>query len=69
MPTRYVLRRWGPMWILAMMMLIARSQPSPASAEPSFSCDEVTEVPQQECEALAALYHATGGDAWLENAG
>lgn len=36
--------------------------------KPSF-CDDVTAVPQAECEALDALYTATGGWQWNRNAG
>ncbi|OQY30290.1 MAG: hypothetical protein B6244_00065 [Candidatus Cloacimonetes bacterium 4572_55] len=30
-------------------------------------CDDVTDVPQNECEALVALYDSTGGDNWTDN--
>ncbi|WP_353571745.1 leucine-rich repeat domain-containing protein, partial [Candidatus Albibeggiatoa sp. nov. BB20] len=33
-----------------------------------FSCTNVTEIPQSECEALVALYDYTGGDNyWIDN--
>ena len=31
---------------------------------PQFDCSTVTEIPQQECEALVALYDSTDGDNW-----
>ena len=36
------------------------------SAQTSFSCADVTEIPTIECEALVALYHSTGGDNWQD---
>lgn len=30
-------------------------------------CQTVTDIPETECEALAALYTSTGGDGWNEN--
>ncbi|MDM8565756.1 PKD domain-containing protein [Candidatus Halobeggiatoa sp. HSG11] len=35
----------------------------------AFSCDEVTEIPKVQCEALVALYDSTGGDNWTRNDG
>ena len=32
-----------------------------------FDCSEVSEIPQNECEALVALFRNTNGDHWLEN--
>jgi Leucine-rich repeat (LRR) protein len=34
-----------------------------------FSCDDVTEIPQAECEALVALYNSTNGANWSNNSG
>ena len=34
--------------------------------ELSISCTSVTEIPQSECEALAALYTSANGSAWKE---
>ena len=33
----------------------------------TFSCTDVTEIPQIECEALVALYNSTNGAGWLDN--
>ncbi len=33
----------------------------------AFSCSDVTEIPQIECEALVAIYDGTGGDNWNNN--
>lgn len=41
---------------------------APAKAS-SFDCNNVTEIPQAECEALVALYTATNGDDWNDNSG
>ena len=35
----------------------------------AFSCAEVTEIPQAECEALVALYNSTNGPNWSSNTG
>ncbi len=32
-----------------------------------FSCAEVTEIPQIECEALVALYNSTNGPGWTDH--
>ncbi len=32
-------------------------------------CDNVTEIPQSECQALETFYLATNGDSWLNNEG
>jgi len=32
-------------------------------------CDEVTEIPTAQCEALVALYDSTNGDNWKNNSG
>lgn len=37
--------------------------------ETSFACENVTEIPQTECEALVALYNSTDGDHWSNNSG
>lgn len=35
----------------------------------AFSCQDVTEIPVSECEALVALYDSTDGDNWTDNTG
>jgi hypothetical protein len=35
----------------------------------AFSCDDVTEIPKAECEALVALYNSTNGANWSNNSG
>lgn len=39
---------------------------TPVHAE-EFSCDNVTEIPQSECEALVDFYYSTNGDNWWIN--
>ncbi len=39
----------------------------PARAQTSFTCADVSEVPQLECEALVALYNSTNGAGWTNN--
>ena len=65
--------------ILAMLLLAALLVgPTPATVRageshprqtPPFDCSTVTEIPQQECEALVAFYVSTGGDGWSHNTG
>jgi len=56
--------------IIATLVLFAFGPPTQAQAEPSavepdqFSCANVTEIPQSECEALVALYNGTDGPSW-----
>ncbi len=69
MLTRDVLRRLVRLLSLMVVLVVSRSHAGPASAEPSFACDAVTEIPQLECEALVTFYQATGGDGWLYNSG
>ncbi|MEM7531107.1 MAG: leucine-rich repeat domain-containing protein, partial [Chloroflexota bacterium] len=38
-------------------------------AQTRFDCATVTELPQPECEALAAIYMQTEGDLWTDNRG
>ena len=35
----------------------------------AFSCEDVTEIPQAECEALVALYNNTNGTSWTIKSG
>ena len=60
--------------ILAMLLLAALLVgPAPATVRAgetaSFDCTEVTEIPQQECEALVAFYTSTDGANWRNNTG
>ncbi|WP_353573137.1 LamG-like jellyroll fold domain-containing protein [Candidatus Albibeggiatoa sp. nov. BB20] len=36
---------------------------------PEFSCSNITEIPQSECEVLVNIYDDLGGDNWTNNAG
>ncbi len=44
------------------------NMPFPVAAQ-TFSCDNVTEIPKAECEALVAFYNSTNGAGWTNNAG
>ena len=33
----------------------------------TFACNQVTEIPQLECEALVELYDSTNGTSWTNN--
>jgi Leucine-rich repeat (LRR) protein len=55
--------------ILMILSLVLFSTPVIVPADTlSFSCGDVTQIPQTECEALVALYNTTGGDYWTYNA-
>ena len=52
---------------LAVLMVVTSAVPVAAVSverESAFSCDEVTEIPQVECEALVALYNTDNGPWW-----
>jgi len=38
-------------------------------AQGNFDCSTATDLPQVECEALVALYEATGGEDWNTRTG
>ncbi len=59
-----VISRW--LWLLLVGVVLNFGGLSVALG---FSCDEVTEIPKVECEALVAFYDSTGGDNWKDNAG
>ena len=40
-----------------------------ATAVPGFDCENVTEIPISECQALVAFYEATGGSQWIDHTG
>ena len=42
--------------------------PQPTSPT-AFSCDDVTEIPKTECQALVAFYNSTNGAGWTYSAG
>jgi Leucine-rich repeat (LRR) protein len=49
---------------LALAIMITLTSSVPVLAVDTFSCGEVTEIPQIECEALVALYTSTNGPGW-----
>ncbi len=64
-----------PTLISAFMLLIGLFSPvEPVKAAPpaqagSFDCAAVSEIPQAECEALAAFYRGTNGNSWRNHKG
>jgi Leucine-rich repeat (LRR) protein len=61
---------------LNLILVIALLLPSLGSGLPSkaaeaavFDCSTATGLPQAECEALVALYNATGGTGWVNQTG
>ena len=54
----------------APLAVVAAPPPKPLAAAP-YDCTSAnqTDIPQAECEALVALYNATGGDSWTINTG
>ena len=59
------------LFMLLLATVLVGPTPSAArggtSQTPPFDCTAVTEIPQQECEALVAFYVSTGGDNWRNN--
>ena len=55
--------------ILATLPLDSIAAPRLEVKLDTFSCDDVTEIPQAECEALVALYNSTDGTNWSNNSG
>ncbi len=44
--------------------------PAPLQATPTtYDCATATGLPQDECEALVAIYHSTNGDDWWNKSG
>jgi Leucine-rich repeat (LRR) protein/PKD repeat protein len=41
----------------------------PCTPAPEFTCSNVTEIPQEECEALVTLYNSTNGHYWTNSDG
>ncbi len=39
----------------------------PVQAQTTFSCADVTQIPEIECEALVALYNSTNGPNWIDH--
>ena len=65
--------RLGICALLALSLIGFDTSPMPEAAQAqaplTFDCTTVTEIPQQECEALVAFYISTGGDNWSDNTG
>jgi hypothetical protein len=51
--------------ILTCLLVTVASLPVLANVE--FTCADVSEIPQLECEALVALYTSTNGPGWWNN--
>ena len=59
--------------LLALSLIGFDTAPMPEIAQAqrptTFDCTAVTEIPQQECEALVAFYVSTDGDNWINHSG
>ncbi|NJO16967.1 MAG: hypothetical protein HC877_14875 [Thioploca sp.] len=54
-------------WLLSLVLLFYSSG---SWADPTaFSCNQVTDISQSECEALVAFYNQTAGEHWLNHSG
>lgn len=51
----------------SVLLLFDVLAPETALATPTFSCADVTGMPQTDCEALVALYNNTEGANWTDN--
>ncbi len=49
------------------MLALGLVSPSAAKAPADFSCANVTEILQDACEALVALYNSTNGPGWTNH--
>ncbi len=57
-------------FVLAVLIILTSAMPTiaaPNNAASTFSCTDVTEIPQAECEALVALYNSTDGPGWTNS--
>lgn len=74
------IRSWRPIRLItpvlacallfALWVSVSLLGPSPARAQVGqFSCAQVTEIPQSECEGLVSLYTSTNGTGWLTDTG
>ena len=61
------------LFVLLLATVLVGPAPSAARVSagkaPQFDCTTVTEIPQQECEALVAFYISTDGDNWINHSG
>lgn len=58
--------------LILSMMLLAVFNPWTVAAHPlaaEFDCSAQTSLPADQCEALVAIYQATGGENWTNNTG
>jgi hypothetical protein len=55
--------------VLTSLLLQGATSPAAVAAQSTSLCDDVTEIPSAECEALVALYDATSGPGWVHNDG
>lgn len=53
--------------LLSLALLFSLIVPGIVNAQTGFSCTNVTQIPQIECEALVALYNNTNGAGWKNN--
>ena len=52
---------------IMMAMIFLTITISTAQAQAPFSCDQVTQISSEQCEALVAFYHSTNGPNWTNN--
>jgi hypothetical protein len=55
--------------LLVVLLSLALGVGATSPAPDDFSCADVTEIPQVECEALVELYTSTDGANWADNTG
>jgi hypothetical protein len=48
---------------LLLTLMFSSQATAPAQAQ-TFSCSNVTEIPQAECNELVTVYHSTNGVIW-----
>ena len=55
------------MAILTLLAVWPGTPSAPIAAQTTYDCATATGLPQDECEALVALYNATDGANWTDN--
>lgn len=62
--TRIVLSATLVLLALLLHFGVSRTTAESATLAPTFTCDDVTEIPAAECQALADLFNSTDGATW-----
>jgi hypothetical protein len=67
MLTSMRMMRRTPLLGMALILLLTLLSSQPAWGLEEFLCEDVTEIPLAECQALVALYNSTDGAGWVDH--